>query len=84
VKSVQAELKEILQKEGLTPYAVAKAIGIDHASLYKSLTEGANPEWNTIKKVLDHLGYDFQIIKRKEVKPGKSKPPRARRQKGGL
>lgn len=84
VESIQTELKEILQREGLTPYAVAKAIGIDHASIYKSLTEGANPEWNTVKKVLDYLGYDFKIIKRKEVKPIKSKPSRSRRQKGGL
>lgn len=82
VESIQKELRDIIRKEGLTPYAVAKAIGIDHASLYKSLIEGANLEWNTIKKVLEHLGYDFKIIKRKEVKPIKSKP--SRRQKGGL
>lgn len=81
--NIQGELREIIKKEGLTPYAVAKAIGIDHASLYKSLMDTANPEWNTIKKVLDYLGYEFKIIKRKEVKPGKPLPSRSRRQREG-
>jgi DNA-binding phage protein len=27
--------------------------------------EGANPEWNTIKKVVDYLGYEIKFVKRK-------------------
>jgi DNA-binding phage protein len=42
--SIQRQLREIIRKHGLTPYAVAKALGIDHASLYKSLEDKANPE----------------------------------------
>ncbi len=79
---IQKALREIIRKHGLTPYAVAKALGIDHASLYKSLEDTANPEWNTIKKVLDHLGYEFKLTKRKEVNPRKSKPSRKGRGKG--
>lgn len=60
---------------------VAKDLGIDHASLHRSLKTGANPEWNTIEKILNYLGYDFKIVKRKEVKPIKPKPSRSRRRK---
>jgi len=51
---------------------MAKAIGIDRGSLYKSLKDGSNLELNTMIKVLDYLGYEIQFIKskRKEVKPG--------------
>jgi probable addiction module antidote protein len=72
---IQKKLKKIIEKEGTTPNAIAKAIGVDHASLYRSLRNGGNPEWKTIKKVLDHLGYEIRIVKsrRKEMKLAKSK-----------
>jgi hypothetical protein len=43
---------------------------------------GANPEWKTIEKLLDYLGYDFKLTKRKEVKiesKVSQKKPRKRR-----
>ncbi len=80
--SIQKALRELIKEQGLTPYAVAKALGIDHASLYKSLEDTANPEWNTIKKVLDHLGYEFKLTKRKGVNPRKPKPSSKGREKG--
>jgi len=72
---MQKILKTIIEKEGTTPNAIAKAIGVDHASLYRSLRNGGNPEWKTIKKVLDHLDYEIRIVKSKdkEVKSAKSK-----------
>jgi DNA-binding phage protein len=71
-------LREILKKRGLTYRKVAEDLGIDHASLHRSLKNGGNPEWNTIEKILNYLGYDFKLIKRKEVKPEKSKPSRSK------
>ena len=70
---IQKILKRIIEKEGTTPNAIAKAIGVDHASLYRSLRDGGNPEWKTIKKVLDHLGYEIRVVKSKgrEVKSSK-------------
>jgi len=44
---------------------MAKAIGIDRGSLYKSLKDGSNFELNTIKKVLDYLGYEIGLVKQK-------------------
>jgi len=71
-------LRGVLKKRGLTYRKVSEDLGIDHASLHRSLKKGGNPEWNTIKKILNYLGYDFKLIKRREVKPEKSKPSRLR------
>ena len=87
MKTIQAEIRELIEKSNLTPYRVAKAIGIDHASLYRSLADGSNLELNTMTKVLDYLGYEIRFIKskQKEVKPIKSKPSGSRRNsKGGV
>ena len=32
------------------------------------MLNGANPEWKTIEKLLDYLGHDFRLVKRKGVK----------------
>jgi probable addiction module antidote protein len=65
VKAIQAEIRTLIKKRGLTPYKVAKAIGIDHASLYRSLADGSNLELNTMMKVLNFLGYEIQFVKSK-------------------
>jgi len=61
----------IEEKEKTTIKRVAKAIGVDHGSLYRTLKDGGNPEGKTIQKILDYLGYELRIVKskRKEVKP---------------
>ena len=61
-------LREIIRQRKLSYRKIASDLGVDHASLYHSLEDGANPEWKTIEKLLDYLGYDFRLIKRKEVK----------------
>jgi DNA-binding phage protein len=71
-------LKEIVEREGVTIRGLGRAIGVDHASLIRSLREGGNPESRTVEKILDHLGYDVKFSKRKEVKPGKSKSEKGR------
>lgn len=86
MKAIQTEIRDLIERSGLTPYKVAKAIGIDHASLYRSLADGSNLELNTMMKVLGYLGYEIHFVKfkRKEVKPKKSKPPQSRRRKGDI
>ncbi len=79
MSKISRTLKEIVEKEGVTIRGLAGAIGVDHASLIRSLRDDGNPESRTIEKVLDYLGYDLKVIKRKEVKPIKSKPSRSRR-----
>ncbi len=66
-------LKEIIEKKGGSIRGIARAVGVDHASLLRSLRDEGNPESRTVEKVLDYLGYDLKFIKRKKVKPDKSK-----------
>ena len=79
MSKISEMLKRIIEKEGLSIRGIAKAIGVDHASLSRSLKDGGNPESRTIEKILDYLGYDLKFIKRKEVKP--RKPSGARRKR---
>jgi DNA-binding phage protein len=76
----------MMKEKNVTFYGMAKAIGVDRGSLYKSLKDGSNLELNTMMKVLNFLGYRIEFVEftRKEVKPEKSKPPRSRRRKGDL
>ena len=63
VKTIQGEIRDLIKKSNLSTYRVAKAIGIDHASLYRSLADGSNLELNTLLKVLDYLGYEIRFVK---------------------
>ena len=74
-------LKAIIEKDRTSIRAIARAIGVDHASLSRSLKDDGNPESRTIEKILDYFGYDLKFKKRREVKP-KPKPSRSKG-KGG-
>jgi len=76
---ISVMLKKLIDKETLSIRGIAKAIGIDHASLSRSLKDDGNPESRTIERILDYLGYDLKFTRRKEVKPGKSKQSKTRR-----
>ncbi|OQY29435.1 MAG: putative addiction module antidote protein [Anaerolineaceae bacterium 4572_5.1] len=41
---------------------VAKKAGVTRASLYKSLSENGNPQFETVNKVIDALGYKIAIV----------------------
>ena len=71
-------LREIIKRKKLTYRKIASDLGIDHGNLYHSLMNGANPEWKTIERLLDYLGYDFKVVERKEVVV-KAKAKRKRR-----
>lgn len=59
-------LREWIAKEGKSIRRTSVDLRIDRASLQRSLSEGANPEWKTIEKVLDSLGYEIRIVKSKK------------------
>ena len=40
---------------------VARETGLGEKSLYKSMRAGANPEFNTVLKVLRSLGFTLQV-----------------------
>jgi DNA-binding phage protein len=58
-------VKEIVENEKITIRGLARAIGVDHASLIRSLRDDGNPESKTIEKILDYLGYEIRIVKSK-------------------
>jgi DNA-binding phage protein len=57
-------LLELIAKEGKSFRGTAIDLGVDRSSLYRSLKKG-NPQWNTIEKILDYLGYEIRIVKSK-------------------
>jgi DNA-binding phage protein len=63
--TIQSLLRGLIDKEELTIYKVAKDIGVDHANLYRSLSNSSNLELNTMVKVLDYLGYEIRFVKSK-------------------
>ena len=68
-------LRELIKKGGLRK--IARELGIDHSSLYKSIQDGSNIGLNRIEEILKLFGYELKISKRKEVKPARSKLSRA-------
>jgi DNA-binding phage protein len=64
-------LRQIMEKERVTKYSVAKAIGVDFSSFYKALKNGGNLGVKTVDKVLNHLGYEVRFIKSKPKKKGR-------------
>jgi DNA-binding phage protein len=64
-----------LIKEKSSVRRVSMELGMDRASLYRSLKKGTNPRIDTIVKFLDHLGYRLQVVKAKKKlkKPIRSK-----------
>ena len=58
-------LRKIIKKERKTIYGVAKGIRVDFSSLYRALKDDGNPGAKTIDKILDHLGYEVRLIKKK-------------------
>ncbi len=70
-----------LIKEKSSVRRVSLELGIDRASLYRSLKKGTNPRIDTIIKFLNHLGYQLQVVKakKKRKKPIHSKRVGSRR-----
>jgi len=60
---------------------VSIELGMDRASLYRSLKKGTNPRIDTIIKFLNHLGYQLQVVKAKKMakKAIRSKRMKSRR-----
>jgi DNA-binding phage protein len=78
MESIGKEIKRLMRAKGISGYRVAGALGVAPESLYRSVADSGNPEWRTIKAILDYLGYDLKIIKKKEVKPNRSRPKKRR------
>ena len=65
-------LRDLVRKRGLRK--VARDLGINHSSLYKSIKDGSNVGLERIEAILNLFGYELKISKRKEVKSIRPKP----------
>lgn len=66
-----------LIKEKSSVRRVSIELGMDRASLYRSLKSGTNPRIDTVMKFLAHLGYRLQVVRM--VKGEIKRPRRSRR-----
>jgi DNA-binding phage protein len=58
---IEQRLRELVKENGLRK--TAHDLGIDHASLYRSLRDGSNIKLERIKQLLDYLGYEIRFVK---------------------
>ena len=65
ISSIGKAIREIAGKKRITLYRISKDLGIPNESLLRSLKDDANPEWKTIKKLLDYLGYEIRLVKKR-------------------
>ena len=71
-------LRNLVKKGGLRK--VARDLGINHSSLYKSIKDGSNVGLDRIEAILSLFGYELKVSKRKEVNPEKIALLRSRRE----
>ena len=65
-----------LIKKKSSVWRVSIELGMDRASLYRSLKKGTNPRIDTVMKFLNHLGYRLRVVK--IIKRGKKLRRRAK------
>ena len=70
-------LRDLVGKRGLRK--VARNLGINHGSLYRSIQDGSNVGLDRIETIVSLFNYKLKLSKRKEVKSGKSKQSKKRR-----
>jgi len=59
-------LNDLIRQEKLTIYRMAKEIGVDYSSFYRSLNKDGNLGSKTVDKILDLLGYEVRFVKSKK------------------
>ena len=72
METIGKGIRDILRKKGVSLYRIAKDLGIAKESLHRSLMDGANPEWRTIQKVINYLGYEVKLVKKRENRTRKN------------
>lgn len=69
---IQRLIREIAVREKISIYRLAKDLGLDYSTVYKSVHTG-NPTAKTIERILDLLGYEIRIVKSSERRNLKSR-----------
>jgi len=62
---IGTELKAVMEKEGVSGYRIFKETGIEQSYISRLLRNKINPNYLTMKRILDVLGYELRISKKK-------------------
>lgn len=68
MESIGKEIRAILKKKGLSVNKAANDLGVAQESLHRSLRDGSNPQWKTIRAVLDYLDYECFLRPKRKLK----------------
>lgn len=55
-KTLAEQVREMMEAQGMTPYALAKRAGIGHASMSRVLSGDGSPSWETVQRLAQVLG----------------------------
>jgi DNA-binding phage protein len=69
-------LRDLIRKGGLRK--VARDLGVDHSSLFKSIQDGSNITLGRIEAILNLFGLELKAVKRREVKGIKARSKKRR------
>lgn len=61
--TIGTELKEILDRTGMSSYRLAQELGIGQSYLSRLFNNKFNPSYGLVKKVAEMLGYDLRLVK---------------------
>ena len=67
---MEDRLREVLKREGITPYRLWKELGIDQSVMSKFLRGKGGISLKTMERIADHLGYELTLVKRQPSRRG--------------
>ena len=68
--TIGKELKELLDRKGVTSYRLAKELGVGQSYLSRLFKNRFNPSYALVKKIAESLGYDLRFVKKQSQKKG--------------
>ena len=68
MKHLGQKIKSIREKQGLSQLKLGEIAGIPQPVITRLETGATNPRMDTILKLVDALGYKFQIVKKRKNK----------------
>jgi len=64
--TIGSELKEKLDRKGITAYRLSKELGVAQSYLSNLFKDRINPSYGLVKKIAEILGYEIRFAKSKK------------------
>ena len=64
MNEIGLKIKEIMEKEDIWNFQIARTTGILKNNICVILGPKGNPKWSTVKRILDAIGYEVVLRKR--------------------